>query len=211
MAVLAHTRRELRFASRGAHVAAGRHHPGVLIALSPCPSGVLPPDRGRERPDGGYPAAPTAAEPACYGTLPAPVAVEVRDQVLGPLLGEEEPCLVDLDDLARAGDQVPQVVGPLDVEIRVPGAPDQQGRRLEGAQLGAGGRDVGGVERGDQPLELAGALDGPGYPVDIVRPRVPGGPVRVLVVRDRGRLTRSAGSRRARLSAAPACPAVAAR
>ena len=60
-------------------------------------------------------------------------------KVLGALVGEEGLRPVDLDDLACAGDQGAQVVRPRDGEHRVRGAPDQQGRRREGAQLGAGG------------------------------------------------------------------------
>src|SRR6202041_1902976 len=94
--------------------------------------------------------------------LSAPVVAQVRDQVLGALLGEEDLCPVDLDDLVCPRDQVAQVIRPLDGEIRVRGAPDQQGRCLECAQLVPGGLDVGRVERGEQPLAVTSALDGPG-------------------------------------------------
>src|SRR6185437_13855310 len=55
-----------------------------------------------------------------------PVLLQVRHQIHGALVREEQPRAVDGDQLGRPGNGVPQPVGPGDVEEAVPGAPHQQ-------------------------------------------------------------------------------------
>ena len=73
-----------------------------------------------------------------FPRLTPPVVPQVRNEVARALFGEEDLRPLDLDDVPRAGDHVPQLVRPLDAERGVARSPDQQRRRLEGAQPGAG-------------------------------------------------------------------------
>ncbi len=110
-----------------------------------------------------------------------PVLLQVRHEIHRTLLREEQPRAVDGDHAGRAGDGVPQPVGPGDVEERVPGAPHHQGRHGELAELRRDRGQVTGVEGGQQPFELASAFHGPEtrFQVGAEDGRV--GPVQVLV------------------------------
>lgn len=66
--------------------------------------------------------------------LPSPEAAQVRDQVAGALVGEEDLGAVDLDDFLRPGDRIAQQVRPLQAERRVARAPHDQRRHVKGAQ-----------------------------------------------------------------------------
>ena len=56
------------------------------------------------------------------------MAAQRRGELGGPLVGEEQACSGDLDDLGGAGDGVTQPVGPFAAEEDVAGAPDDEGR-----------------------------------------------------------------------------------
>ena len=88
-----------------------------------------------------------------------PVLLQVRHQVHGPLVREEQPRAVDGDHAGRAGNGVPQPVGPGDVEEVVPGAPHHQGGHGQLPQPRRDRGQVAVVESGQQPLEVPGALD----------------------------------------------------
>ena len=94
------------------------------------------------------------------GTLPAPQLAQVGAEVARPLVREEELRTVDLDDLARAREGVPQLVRPLDAEGRIPGAPYQQGRRVQCAQRFGDPVHLVRHNRRDHPLEVLGAFGG---------------------------------------------------
>jgi hypothetical protein len=114
------------------------------------------------------------------GTLPAPELAQVRDEVAGPLVGEEELRAVNLDNLARAREGVPELVSPLDAEGRVPGAPYQLGRSVQHAQRFADPAHLSRHNRGDHPLELLGALRGLAEHRDVGAPHLVGHQLRVL-------------------------------
>ena len=88
------------------------------------------------------------------------MAAQRRGDLGGPFVGEEQLPTVDLDDGGGAGDGVPQPVGPLGAEEDVAGAPDDEGRDLQAGQIGLDRQQVARVQRGQQPLELAGGFPG---------------------------------------------------
>jgi DNA-binding NarL/FixJ family response regulator len=110
-----------------------------------------------------------------------PVPLQVRHEVYGPLVREEQPGAVHRDHAGGAGDGLLQPVGPGHVEERVPGPPHHQRGHGELAEQRRDGGQVGGVEGGQQPLELAGALHRPDARFQIGAQDGPVDPVQVLI------------------------------
>ena len=92
------------------------------------------------------------------GMPSGPVAFEVRDELAGALVGEEQPRALELDEGGDVRKRVRQPVRPLDVEDGVAGAPDDERGRREAAQRGFDGEQVARIQRGQPALELPRAL-----------------------------------------------------
>src|SRR5690348_745264 len=122
-----------------------------------------------------------------------PVLLQVRYQVHRALVREEQPRAVHRDQAGRARNGVPQPAGPGDVEELVPGTPHQQGGHGQLPQARRDRGQVAVVERGQQPLEVPGALDRavPRFQVGADNRRVD--PLQVLVSGAEGDLGRGAG------------------
>src|SRR5215217_8049823 len=89
-----------------------------------------------------------------------PMAAQFAIEFLGAFFGKEDPCSLELDPLARAGNGLGQPMRPLDVEIDVVRAPGDQRRHLQRPQLRLHRDGVLAVEGGEEALEVARALLG---------------------------------------------------
>src|SRR5262245_47878311 len=91
----------------------------------------------------------------------APVTAQLPVELLPALLGKEDPRPLEPDVTPHAGDGVGQPVAPLLAEVDVVGAPADERRRGEPAELRLDGYGIRRVEGGEETLEVADALRSP--------------------------------------------------